>query len=474
MDEGKEIQKMKASWTATWLGIPFWFASACVSSTDRELEGGKEHRYYNNTPLTDEEPESWKNNFDRNQSEESASNDELEEPKARTKSSRLPKGKKVASTSGTEKYFESKQPRKFFENGETPESTNLNDEGEVASGTLTSHPTLSPTPKPAAAPKATKGAPSEQSLSVTKKYHFESAPVEVDPFMVKGDLQPSDIQRVINANLNQVKKCYEIGLTEFPAIEGEVITEFFVAPSGKVLSSKLIKSNLDSAAVQQCILQAIKTWKFPKSSQSGKTQVTYPFRLTWESNPDLIASRMGGCWDAQLPRPHFGSFRALSVSLERNTPTAQALIYSGTQTKKFPAGAPYAASGDKLVFAFPMEVKQANLTQDNFAMVLAGGSFKDKVLFAGKWQSPSSQMVGTLLYRGNRSSVIFTKRSCQANPIQLAAGLEMTAPTQHIAPAPRSKPVPIVSSPGGSTTQQKPTKFGMKNPPTGGQSKATR
>jgi hypothetical protein len=85
------------------------------------------------------------------------------------------------------------------------------------------------------------------------------------------------VRRVVRAHLNEIRSCYNAGLTKNPTLEGRVLIQFTIITSGKVASSIVQENTTKDVSVGDCINRAVKRWKFP--SLKGTAVVSYPFRL---------------------------------------------------------------------------------------------------------------------------------------------------------------------------------------------------
>jgi TonB family protein len=103
--------------------------------------------------------------------------------------------------------------------------------------------------------------------------------VRVTRAEVRGGLSPDVIRRVVRRHLNEVRFCYEQQLARVPDLAGRVTVQFLIAPSGAVQSSALRSSDLGSARVEQCVVQAVRRWTFPRPD-GGVVGVSYPFVMT--------------------------------------------------------------------------------------------------------------------------------------------------------------------------------------------------
>ena len=97
---------------------------------------------------------------------------------------------------------------------------------------------------------------------------------------VQGALDRDIIRRIVRAHINEVRSCYNAGLTKNPNLEGRVAVNFVITGTGKVGSSVVQESTLKDSKVANCVAKAVKRWKFPKPRGGGNVIVTYPFNLS--------------------------------------------------------------------------------------------------------------------------------------------------------------------------------------------------
>jgi len=90
-----------------------------------------------------------------------------------------------------------------------------------------------------------------------------------------GGLSREEVRRVVRRNLPQVRHCYEQQLLSRPDLEGRVTVQFIIQQSGAVQSTGILSSSTGSAALEQCVAQAVRRWAFPQSP--AITSVSYPF-----------------------------------------------------------------------------------------------------------------------------------------------------------------------------------------------------
>ena len=98
--------------------------------------------------------------------------------------------------------------------------------------------------------------------------------------VVMGALSKEVIQKVINQNKNQIRYCYEVELQRNQKLAGRIMVQWVIAASGRVAKVRVRESTLKSKAVERCIANKIRTWKFPKPAGGGVVEVNYPFVLT--------------------------------------------------------------------------------------------------------------------------------------------------------------------------------------------------
>jgi outer membrane biosynthesis protein TonB len=106
-----------------------------------------------------------------------------------------------------------------------------------------------------------------------------SGPAPGAAMEVRGSIDKSDIQRVVRAHINEVKHCYEQGLTKRPDLEGKVLLKFTIGKTGTVVAAKVEDTTLNDRPVEQCIAGAAMRWSFPKPSGDGLVVIAYPFIL---------------------------------------------------------------------------------------------------------------------------------------------------------------------------------------------------
>lgn len=96
---------------------------------------------------------------------------------------------------------------------------------------------------------------------------------------VEGNLDKDIVRRIVRAHINEIRSCYNAGLTRDESLAGKVGIEFTIAADGFVSASKVVDSDLGDAKVGECMAKAVAKWQFPKPTGGGEVRVVYPFLL---------------------------------------------------------------------------------------------------------------------------------------------------------------------------------------------------
>lgn len=92
----------------------------------------------------------------------------------------------------------------------------------------------------------------------------------------QGTIDKEAVAKAINAHLHEVSSCYERALLKEPGLAGKIVLEWQITTSGGVGFAKTKSSTMRSSAVEGCILNSLKTWRFPPAKGAGVV-ITYPF-----------------------------------------------------------------------------------------------------------------------------------------------------------------------------------------------------
>jgi TonB family protein len=134
-------------------------------------------------------------------------------------------------------------------------------------------------PSPGAPPAPTAAA--APATPATKSSPPKPGPgQETSDAQARGDLNKEIIRRVIRHHINEVKSCYEQELTQTPEIGGRVRVQFTIGASGHVIASSLLKSSVGNARLDNCVVQLVRHWEFPKPCGGRTIVASYPFVFT--------------------------------------------------------------------------------------------------------------------------------------------------------------------------------------------------
>lgn len=94
----------------------------------------------------------------------------------------------------------------------------------------------------------------------------------------RGTIDKDGIRRVIQANLRSIRACYERQLNRQPDLFGKLVLTWVIGEQGRVVSAGVKSNELGSSEVADCILERLKTWRFPDPPANTLAEVAaYPF-----------------------------------------------------------------------------------------------------------------------------------------------------------------------------------------------------
>jgi hypothetical protein len=94
----------------------------------------------------------------------------------------------------------------------------------------------------------------------------------------RGSLPPDVIRAYIKKHRQQIKYCYERELTRYPDLTGKLRIHFIISKNGGVRFSEAdLTKGIGHTNLSGCILNRVKTWRFPKPQGGGEVEVRYPF-----------------------------------------------------------------------------------------------------------------------------------------------------------------------------------------------------
>ncbi len=122
--------------------------------------------------------------------------------------------------------------------------------------------------------KNMKDAPKDTAQDPRSKYG--SARIGGTPIIL-GPVVKSHIDAVIKRNQRRIAYCYQRERTKNPTLGGKIVVKFVIDKTGAVSKAGIKKSSMGSKAVEDCVSNVFRTFKFPKPNGGGITIVSYPF-----------------------------------------------------------------------------------------------------------------------------------------------------------------------------------------------------
>lgn len=119
---------------------------------------------------------------------------------------------------------------------------------------------------------------------------------------VTGSLDREVIRRIVRAHINEVRACYNQGLSRDPNMSGRVMIDFALDPTGSVSRSSVSQTTLSDSRVEQCIASAVKRWRFPRPPGGGVVTVRYPFVLNAAGGTPSTPDTAGPSARIQIPQ----------------------------------------------------------------------------------------------------------------------------------------------------------------------------
>ncbi len=87
------------------------------------------------------------------------------------------------------------------------------------------------------------------------------------------------VKEVLTSHRGSLDFIYRKALRDNPALKGTVLIEFTIAPSGEIISARIVSSTVNDQAFEQQVLKRIQTWKFPPYPESGNAVIKYPLEF---------------------------------------------------------------------------------------------------------------------------------------------------------------------------------------------------
>lgn len=127
---------------------------------------------------------------------------------------------------------------------------------------------MSPLQAPRAQP-ATEAQPSAQSQPPTRMQR-------------SGGLRAEQIRQVIQRHIEDVQRCYEVGLVAVPGMQGRVTLHFTIEADGHVHDAHVASESLAHAPTAECVAHVADAWIYDRPEPPGDVTVFFPFNLSNE------------------------------------------------------------------------------------------------------------------------------------------------------------------------------------------------
>lgn len=134
-----------------------------------------------------------------------------------------------------------------------------------------------------------------EGAAISPRSDLEAPPVQglvVDtsavspPLRVRhGSLDPDKVREVVASQRDGLRSCYERGITENPTLSGSCTVRIVVDRDGTVGLASMQGSSLHSLSTQRCVLQLVRTWRFPPPADGRPAAIEYPLIFVREA-PD--------------------------------------------------------------------------------------------------------------------------------------------------------------------------------------------
>lgn len=100
-----------------------------------------------------------------------------------------------------------------------------------------------------------------------------------------GSMDKRAIQKAVQRYKSDLDACYADALSQNKDLKGDITFAWIISSAGNVTSAVIKESTLNHKDLETCLIDKIKTWKFPASNDGGMAQVTYPMSFTTITPP---------------------------------------------------------------------------------------------------------------------------------------------------------------------------------------------
>ncbi|MBC7754688.1 MAG: energy transducer TonB [Moraxellaceae bacterium] len=95
----------------------------------------------------------------------------------------------------------------------------------------------------------------------------------------KGSIDKELVKDAIRSRAANYRQCFYTENEKNKTLEGKVIIFWEINELGNAQNLSVVKSTLNNSAVENCVVESLKTIQFPKPSKGIVSEVTYPFNF---------------------------------------------------------------------------------------------------------------------------------------------------------------------------------------------------
>ena len=110
----------------------------------------------------------------------------------------------------------------------------------------------------------------EQSLIV------DTAAVSPPLRVRHGSLDGEKVREVVSSQRAALRSCYERAVLENPLLSGMCTVRIVITGDGTVGLASMHSSTLHTLSMERCVLQLVRTWRFPPPGDGRAAAVEYP------------------------------------------------------------------------------------------------------------------------------------------------------------------------------------------------------
>ncbi len=99
-----------------------------------------------------------------------------------------------------------------------------------------------------------------------------------------GSVEPDKVREVVSSHRAALLGCYQRAVAETPSLSGTCNVRIVVTGDGTVGSASMHPSNLHSLSLDRCVLQLVRSWRFPAPADGRAAAIEYPLAFRREGS----------------------------------------------------------------------------------------------------------------------------------------------------------------------------------------------